>query len=54
MDRVASIPMGVYMELDAKGIARDEKAFARWLDDPDQRAFRTRPGRLGTRDLRFG
>lgn len=46
MSRVASIPMNVYMDLVAKGIAQDEAAFKRWLDDADQRAFRTRPGKL--------
>jgi hypothetical protein len=46
MDRVASIPMPIYMELRRKGIVDDEKAFARWLDDPDNRCFRTRPGKL--------
>jgi hypothetical protein len=46
MDRVASIPLDIYLELDRKGIAKDPVAFKRWLDDPDNRAFRTRPGRL--------
>lgn len=46
INKVASIPMNIYMELDRKGITRDEKAFRRWLDDPDNRAFRTRPGKL--------
>jgi hypothetical protein len=45
-DRVASIPMPIYMELQRKGIADDPTAFTRWLDDPDNRAFRTRPGKL--------
>jgi hypothetical protein len=46
MDRVASIPMNLYFELKRNGIADDPVAFKRWLDDPDNRAFRTRPGRL--------
>lgn len=46
MHRVASIPMNVYMELRAKGIADDDKAFKRWLNSPDQKCFRTRPGRV--------
>jgi hypothetical protein len=45
-DRVASIPIGVFMELRKKGIVQDRKAFARWLDDPDNKVFRTRPGKL--------
>lgn len=46
MHRVASIPMTVYMDLVKRGIANDEKAFRRWLDDSDNAVFRTRPGKL--------
>jgi hypothetical protein len=46
MDRVASIPMNIYMDLQKSGIADDPKAFKRWLNDPDNRVFRTRPGRI--------
>lgn len=46
MHKVASIPMPVMMELHRKGILEDEKAFRKWLDDPDNKVFRTRPGRL--------
>lgn len=42
--RVASIPLTVWMDLRRKGIVQDPKAFARWLNDPDNRAFRTAPG----------
>lgn len=41
---VASIPMSVFMELKRKGIVDDEAAFKRWLNDRDNRVFRTRPG----------
>lgn len=44
--RVATIPMPMLMELDRIGIARDAKAFLRWLDHPDNRLFRCKPGRL--------
>lgn len=44
--KVASIPMSVYMDLQKKGIANDDKAFHRWLNDSDNKVFRTRPGRL--------
>lgn len=44
--KVASIPLVVWEELKRKGIADDQKALLRWLDDPDNRAFRTRPGKL--------
>jgi len=46
MNQVASIPLVVWEGLKRKGIADDNKALMRWLDDPDNRAFRTRPGRL--------
>lgn len=46
MSRVASIPVSVFFELERTGISRDPVAFKRWLDDPDNRLFRTRPGRL--------
>jgi hypothetical protein len=42
--RVASIPLTVYQELKTKGVVDDERAFKRWLNDPDNRFFRTRPG----------
>jgi hypothetical protein len=42
--KVASIPMTIYMDLQKRGILRDPKAFKRWLNDPDNYAFRTRPG----------
>jgi len=44
--RVASIPISLYFDLKKKGIADDPEAMKRWLNDPDQRFFRTRPGRL--------
>ena len=43
---VASIPNHVYMDLYRKGIAQDEKKFKRWLNDPENLYFRTRPGRV--------
>lgn len=42
--RVASIPLAVYHDLKAKGIADDPKAMKKWLNDRDNQAFRTRPG----------
>lgn len=44
MSRVASIPLSVYYELKRQGIVDDQKAFKKWLNDPDNRAFRTREG----------
>ena len=44
MHRVASIPMSVYYHLKAQGIIDDPVALKKWLNDPDNRFFRTRPG----------
>jgi len=44
MHRVASIPLSVWQELQRKGIAKDKAALRRWLNDSDNRCFRTRPG----------
>ena len=41
--KVASIPLGVYFELKKQGIIGDQKAFKRWLNDPENRFFRTSP-----------
>jgi hypothetical protein len=46
MTRVASIPLSLYFDLKKKGITDDPVAMKRWLNDPDQRFFRTRPGTL--------
>lgn len=46
MEQVASIPMVIFMDLQARGVLDDEKAFRKWLNDPDNRAFRTRPGKV--------
>lgn len=44
MRRVASIPDILYWNLKLKGIIDDPKAFKKWLNDPDNRAFRTAEG----------
>lgn len=44
--RVASIPLSIYFDLKKKGVADDDAAMKRWLEDPDNRFFRTRPGRV--------
>ena len=46
ISRVASIPMALYMQLQKEGIVDDEKAFKRWLNDPENWYFRTRFGRV--------
>ena len=45
-NKVASIPMALFHRLKAKGIVDDPAAMKRWLNDPDNRFFRTRPGRV--------
>jgi protein involved in ribonucleotide reduction len=42
--KVASIPLNIWFELRKQGITRDRKAFKRWLNDSDNRVFRTSPG----------
>lgn len=41
---VARIPIHVYWDLKKKGVADDDAAMRRWLNDPDNRFFRVRPG----------
>ena len=41
MPRVASIPLPIYYDLKRRGIIDDQKKFKQWLNDSDQRAFRT-------------
>ena len=42
----ASIPVVVYEQLMRDGIAQDNKAMIRWLNDPDNRLFRTHEMKL--------
>lgn len=51
MNHVASIPTSIYYKLVRDGIIDDKNdpemvALKRWLNDPDNRVFRTRDGRL--------
>ena len=50
-NKVASIPLTVFAELDKQGITRgftviDMKRFKEWLNNPDNQVFRTRLGRI--------
>jgi hypothetical protein len=44
--RVASLPLVVWEDLKRRGILDDTKAFKAWLNDPENRFFRTAPGRV--------
>lgn len=44
--KVASIPLSVYYDLKRRGIVDDPVAMRKWLNDPDNFAFRTRAGKL--------
>ena len=46
LSQVASIPLNIYYDLKKRGIIDDKKKFRAWLNDPDNRAFRTRPGQV--------
>lgn len=43
---VASVPLVIYEDLMARGIAQDNKAMLRWLNDRDNLAFRTHEMRV--------
>lgn len=45
-NRIATIPTVVYMQLHKEGIVQDQDRFKKWLNDPDNSAFRTRPGKI--------
>ena len=50
-NRIASIPNIVIDQLNKEGIMRgfaviDQPRFFKWLNDPDNRFFRTKPGKL--------
>jgi len=50
-NRVASIPLTVFADLEKQGITRgftiiDMKRFKEWLNNPDNQVFRTRAGRI--------
>lgn len=44
--RMASIPIVIWEDLMRRGITTDAKKLKAWLNDPDNRAFRTMLGRI--------
>ena len=47
LHRIASIPMSIYYELaKISNNFKDERVICKWLNDKDNRVFRTRPGRV--------
>ena len=44
--RVASIPLSLYYQMKAEGKLDDEAYMKRWLNDPENRHFRVRPGQV--------
>jgi hypothetical protein len=44
--KVASIPMVLFHRLKQQGIIDDPAAMKKWLNAPENRLFRTRPGRV--------
>jgi hypothetical protein len=44
--RVASIPMSVYFQLKREGKLDDDAYMKRWLNDPENKYFRTRSGEV--------
>lgn len=50
-NKIASVPLTVIDDLNKAGIMKgfdvvDQKRFRKWLNDPDNRFFRTRQGRV--------
>jgi len=50
-NKIASLPLAIINDLNAKGIMRgfhiqDPKAMKKWLNDPENRVFRTRGGEV--------
>jgi hypothetical protein len=43
---VASIPEALYYKMKAEGKIDDQAYMKRWLNDPDNQFFRTRPGKV--------
>jgi hypothetical protein len=43
---MAQIPLNIWFELWRTGVAQDERALRKWLDDSDYSDFRTRPGKM--------
>lgn len=46
MVKAGEIPLQVWMDLKARGIAQDKQALRKWLNDYDNRFFRTYEGRI--------
>lgn len=46
MTHVAQLPLVVYYDLKKRGILNDQEALRRFLNDPENRFFRTRPGTI--------
>jgi hypothetical protein len=44
--KVATIPLSIFHNLKRTGVADDKRKFSRWINDPDNRLFRTRPGKV--------
>lgn len=44
--RVAQLPLHVWQDLKQRGIIDDEPRFRKWLNDPDNRYWRTKLGRV--------
>jgi hypothetical protein len=42
--RVATLPMPLWLKLFQEGVLDDPRRLSAWLNDPDHRDFRTRPG----------
>ena len=46
MRHVAEIPMVIYQKMVREGSINDKKALKKWLNDPDNKMFRTWKGKV--------
>jgi hypothetical protein len=44
--KVGSVPLVIFEQLRKDGILDDQERMKQWLNDPDNRVFRTRPGKV--------
>ena len=44
--KIGSIPLNIFYDLKRKGIIDDPKAFLKWLQDSENKSWRTKEGRL--------
>lgn len=44
--KIATVPLHTFFELKKRGITDSTSKFKRWLNDPEHKYYRTRPGKV--------